>query len=105
LEAQADNQYCIGKSDVCDNYSDCSDTCPYYRDKLISAKLRDNPYWQNICDIADRQRVKGVQTYGVGLEDNTWDMLIRINYLEEELVDALMYLEWIKDGIKKAEGT
>ena len=58
---------------------------------------RNNPYWQNIQDIADRQRQKGIDTYGQGLEENPADMVTRLTYLEEELIDALMYIEWAKD--------
>lgn len=60
----------------------------------------NNPYWKNICAIAERQRAKGVATYGQGIEMNPADVITRIEYLQEELVDALMYCEWIKDGIK-----
>ena len=60
---------------------------------------RNNPYWQNIQDIADRQRKKGIDTYGQGLEENPADMVTRLTYLEEELIDALMYIEWAKDYI------
>lgn len=59
-----------------------------------------NPYWNNICAIADRQREKGIKTYGSGIEDNPEDIITRIEYLEEELVDALMYCEWIKNYIR-----
>ena len=60
---------------------------------------RNNPYWQNIQGIADRQRQKGIDTYGQGLEENPADMVTRLTYLEEELIDALMYSEWAKDYI------
>ena len=60
---------------------------------------RNNPYWQNIQDIADRQRKKGMDTYGQGAEANPADIITRLTYLEEELVDALMYIEWAKDYI------
>ena len=60
---------------------------------------RNNPYWQNIQAIADRQRKKGIDTYGQGLEENPADMVTRLTYLEEELIDALMYIEWAKDYI------
>ena len=60
---------------------------------------RNNPYWQNIQDIADRQRQKGIDTYGQGLEENPADMVTRLTYLEEELIDALMYCEWIKEKL------
>lgn len=59
----------------------------------------NNPYWDRICAIAERQRAKGINTYGQGLEANHAEILNRINYLEEELVDALMYCEWIKDAL------
>ena len=32
--------------------------------------MKKNPYWDNICAIAERQREKGVKTYGSGIEDN-----------------------------------
>ena len=62
----------------------------------------DNIYWNNICKIAQRQRNKGLDTYGQGLEGNTKPGIIeRISYYQEELIDALMYSEWIKDAIFK----
>jgi hypothetical protein len=65
--------------------------------------LMDNKYWGNICAIAEKQRAKGIATYGTGIEDNPADIITRIEYLEEELVDALMYCEWVKDYIRRAE--
>ena len=67
--------------------------------------VRNNPYWQNIQDIAARQRQNGIDTYGQGLEENPADMVTRLTYLEEELIDALMYIEWIKEKLGgKADG-
>ena len=60
---------------------------------------RNNPYWQNIQASAERQRKKGIDTEGQGLEANPADIMIRMTYLEEELIDALMYIEWAKDYI------
>ena len=58
-----------------------------------------NPYWERITAIANRQREKGIAEYGQGLECNPADIVTRLNYLEEELVDALMYCEWIKEKL------
>ena len=58
-----------------------------------------NPYWENIEAIAALQRQKGIDTYGQGLEENPADMVTRLTYLEEELIDALMYCEWIKEKL------
>ena len=65
----------------------------------MKSNTADNPYWANIEAIAARQRQKGIDTYGQGLEANPADIMIRLTYLEEELVDALMYIEWAKDYI------
>ncbi len=57
----------------------------------------ENPYWERICKLSDKQRAKGMETYGQGLECNPAAMLKRIEHLQEELIDGLMYCEWIKD--------
>lgn len=62
-----------------------------------------NPYWERICRIAEKQREKGMKTYGQGLESNPLDMVGRLEYLQEELIDALMYCEWIKDKLMEGE--
>ena len=62
-------------------------------------KQKNNPYWERVSAIADRQREKGISTYGQGIEKNPADIIKRIDHLQEELVDALMYCEWIKDVV------
>ena len=57
----------------------------------------DNPYWERICKLSEKQRAKGMDKYGQGLENNPDGIVKRIEHLEEELIDALMYCEWIKD--------
>jgi hypothetical protein len=47
-----------------------------------------------------KQTEKGIETYGQVLEDNTgMSTLDRLTYLEEELIDALMYIEHLKEAI------
>lgn len=67
-------------------------------------EMSANPYWDNVCKIAERQRNKGLRKYGFGLEDNPLDARERLEYLEEELVDALMYIEHIKAKLPFADG-
>ena len=59
----------------------------------------NNPYWERICKLSERQRAKGMETYGQGLESNPMAITERINHLEEELIDSLYYLEWIKEWL------
>lgn len=64
-------------------------------------RMSGNDYWQNICDIQQRQTDKGIQHYGQRLEDNEdMSVLDRLTYLEEELIDALMYIEHLKKVLR-----
>ena len=61
-------------------------------------------YWKNITEIQNKQTKKGIETYGQTLEENTAMSIIeRLEYLEEELVDGLMYLEHIKEKVKSED--
>lgn len=62
-----------------------------------------NPYWERISRIADKQRAKGMSKYGVGLENNTADATERARHIQEELIDALMYLTWLEEALKAGE--
>ena len=62
-----------------------------------------NPYWDNINELAKQQRIKGLKKYNTGLEGNKKPTKDKIQYIEEELIDALMYLEWLKDGMQDGE--
>ena len=62
---------------------------------------RSNPYWARVCKLSEHQRAKGMEKYGYGLESNPATIVERINHLQEELVDALMYCEWLKDEVSK----
>ena len=66
-------------------------------------KNTDNPYWERICKLSEQQRAKGMKTYGQGIESNPADIMTRIQYLQEELIDGLMYCEWIKEKLMELE--
>lgn len=63
-----------------------------------------NPYWSRICKLAENQRNKGVKEYGRGLEADTAEIDVRLNRIEEELIDALMYIEHLRDAVHEKEG-
>jgi hypothetical protein len=63
-------------------------------------QMLNNPYWERICQMAEKQRAKGMETYGQGLEDNPMEIIERLEYLEEELIDGLYYIEHIKEWLK-----
>ena len=70
---------------------------------LYEPDERNNPYWERISGLAEKQRAKGMETYGQGLERNPAALIGRIEHLQEELIDGLMYCEWIKDKLTELE--
>lgn len=63
-------------------------------------KSKTAPYRAAINKLLDNQEQKGIDKYGVTLDQNTTlTDAQRIEHLEEELVDALMYCEHLKAGI------
>lgn len=60
--------------------------------------MSNKRYWKRIEEIQRKQTEKGIQKYGVILEDNI-DLTFeeRINHLQEELIDALMYCEHLRE--------
>lgn len=77
------------------------------RNSAFTPKLNTNKlnYWQNICEIQRQQTEKGIKKYGDVLENNPTNLSIieRLTYLEEELIDGLMYVEHIKLLLKNEE--
>lgn len=60
-----------------------------------------NPrYWENITKVYKVQLAKGLAEYGKPIEEDEMDMTTRIIAIEEELVDALLYLEHLRAMIK-----
>lgn len=60
--------------------------------------MKNNNYWNNICEMQKKQTEKGIRTYGQTLEENTsMSAIERLEYLEEELIDGLMYIEHLKE--------
>lgn len=66
----------------------------------LSKNAEKHPYRAEVEKLLDRQEEKGIDKYGVTLDQNTTlTDAQRIEHLEEELVDALMYCEHLKAGI------
>ena len=96
--------FCNGKNGICENDMFCN-TCEFFNGsggRYIHSS--ENPYWKRICALSDKQRAKGMETYGQGLEMNPMSISERLTYLEEELIDALMYCEHIRAWIDEMKG-
>ena len=96
--------FCNGKQGICDCDILCLD-CVFFNDsggRYIEEE--GNPYWERICKLSDKQREKGMKTYGQGLEMNPLTIMERLTYLEEELIDGLMYIEHIKAWLCESKG-
>ena len=59
-------------------------------------------YWENITDMANKQREKGLRKYGQILEENTeMNAVERIEMIQQELINELMRLEHMKEYVKE----
>nr|DAZ26509.1 MAG TPA: RimK-related lysine biosynthesis protein, Probable-dependent amine/thiol ligase family Amino-group [Caudoviricetes sp.] len=65
--------------------------------------MSKNPYWRGIKRVAEKQRARGGKKYGSGTEDNPADIRGKLTYIEENLLDVLMYCEWMKTAAKDHE--
>ena len=95
--------YCNGKKGICNNIAGCQ-CCDFQNGTGgYEIDVPENPYWHRITALAEKQRAKGISKYGQGLEANPADILARINHIQEELIDGLMYLEWAKEALTESE--
>lgn len=105
LEDYCDGQYSCDECKCIPNEEGFCFSGPEYLAELNYERVfgteGDNPYWQRITAIAEKQMAKGMSKYGQGLEANPADILERINHLQEELIDGLMYCEWIKEWVQE----
>lgn len=76
----------------------------YKTDEEKTVKNTDgqkSPYRRNIEDLLRRQEEKGLKKYGVTLDQNvTLTEKQRIEHIEEELIDGLMYCEHLKEAVE-----
>lgn len=58
-------------------------------------------YWDNITEMYEKQKQKGLKSYGMTLEDNhTLTLIDTITMTQEELIDTLLYLEKSKELLR-----
>lgn len=72
-------------------------------DLFKSNEKSKGEYWENICNLYEKQRDKGIKKYDMTLGQNRKPTKDKIQYIQEELIDALMYLEWVKDGMNDTD--
>ena len=60
-------------------------------------------YKENIVKLIDNQILKGKENYGQTLSECPLQVLDAINNAQEELIDALFYLENLKDEIYRGD--
>lgn len=68
--------------------------CIRFKEKKMT--VEQSLYRKNIIEKLDKQVQKGIDKYGTTLEQNKWfSTLDRLTYLQEELIDGLVYIEHI----------
>ena len=64
----------------------------------------ESTYLKSIIARFGRQKAKGINKYGKPLEQNDREVVEAMEYLAEELTDALMYLEEVKEKLQTNSG-
>lgn len=58
-----------------------------------------DPIVESVCNKMRLRSARGAQKYGTTLADSDAEMYVRLNHLQEELMDAANYIEWIMQEI------
>lgn len=65
-------------------------------DTIVPMQFRD-PVVRRVCQKFVGRSNVGYEKYGVTLEDDPSEMLAWLNHLQEELMDAVLYLQKAKE--------
>lgn len=65
--------------------------------------MENNKVIQNVLNIVENQQFKGLIKYGELVKPNKLELVEWVNHLQEELADALIYLECIKQKLTPVE--
>lgn len=75
-----------------------SDSITAYYDK---EKDRQDSYVQSVKEKFERRSQTGIKKYNTTLERDDLNFLDWLNHLQEELMDATLYIEKLKDFAQK----
>jgi len=67
--------------------------------------VRTDPVVEKVKDIMDKRSERGIKEYGTTLEDNPNGFYVWIRELQEELLDAALYIQKIRNQKDDAERT
>lgn len=71
-----------------------------YDNGKIIIDIQSNKYLSEMIKGYASQRQKGINKYATVLEQNDDSMINRLDHINQELMDALMYIEWAKDKVR-----
>lgn len=67
---------------------------------LVNEEEVSDPIVQSVIDKFRTRHFVGMKTYGMTMADNPAKMLEWINHAQDELMDAILYLERLKKEVK-----
>lgn len=72
-------------------------------DGKTKEQFDNDPYMQGVIGLLERQFEKGVKTYGAPLSQNPKELTLEelFDYLSEELIDGLVYIQGLKAAMKR----
>lgn len=70
---------------------------------IVRLEIRDNVIKNVVNKLVGRSDV-GYEKYGVTLDDDDQSLDVRLQHLQEELMDAVNYIEWTRQLLNKMTG-
>lgn len=62
--------------------------------------MTDDKIVQSVCDKLNKRSQVGITKYKTTLDESDEILIVRLNHLQEELMDACNYIEWAMQKIQ-----
>lgn len=72
-----------------------------YLDEAKSIRSFDDPIVEQVVNKFDTRSNVGIQKYGTTLDENKATLVEWLNHLQEELMDATLYIQKLKSDLDK----
>lgn len=72
-----------------------------YLDEAKSIRSFDDPIVEQVVNKFDTRSNVGIQKYGTTLDENKATLVEWLNHLQEELMDATLYVQKLKSDLDK----
>lgn len=89
------------KHHVEDGFSLTADDLKVYLDEAKTIRTFDDPIVEQVISKYNTRSTMGILKYGTTLDDSNASFIEWLNHLQEELMDATLYIEKLKSKLRE----